>query len=102
MTYPANPADRFPKGDHNRRLALDIDAEAFAAEAGVTVDELNAYEFTAPDEGFDISVAERVGAALERLEAMRTPLVDNGPALVDDDDDDEPDLLTTDSDGAGI
>lgn len=69
MTQPANPENRFPKGDHNRRLALGMDPDVFAAEAGVTTDALREYEATSPDHDFDRVVAERVGAALERLEA---------------------------------
>jgi hypothetical protein len=64
-----NPTMRQPKGDHNRRLSLGMDPDVFAAEAGITVEELRAYELTAPDQTFDLLVAERVGAALERLEA---------------------------------
>jgi hypothetical protein len=36
MTIPADPTEREPKGDHNRRLSLGLDLDAFAAEAGVT------------------------------------------------------------------
>jgi len=79
MTFPANPEQRFPKGDHNRRLALDIDQDVFAAEAGVTVEELRAYELSPPDGPFDAGVAEKVGRALEMMEALKTPRVDNGP-----------------------
>ena len=80
MTFPADPHDRSPKGDHNRRLALDLDRDAFALEAGVTFDQLHAYESTPPDGEFDLAVAQRVGEALARLEATREPKVDNGPS----------------------
>jgi hypothetical protein len=73
MTFPSNPADRQPKGDHNRRLALGLDPEVFAAEAGISVKALRDYEETAPDQDFDANVAERIGAALERLEADPPP-----------------------------
>jgi hypothetical protein len=79
MTFPANPAERSPKGDHNRRLALAIDPEVFAAEAGVTVEELREYEETGPDGRFDVLVAERVGKALELMETLKEPRVTNGP-----------------------
>jgi len=69
MTSPINAATRSPKGDHNRRLALGIEADAFAREAGVTPEALRTYETTGPDHDFDAHVAELVGAALERLEA---------------------------------
>lgn len=69
MIMPIDPSRRMPKGDHNRRLALGIEPEPFAAEAGVTVEALRQYELTSPDQDFDLSVAERIGAALERLEA---------------------------------
>ncbi len=73
MTFPSNPADRQPKGDHNRWLALGLDPEVFAAEAGISVKALRDYEETAPDQDFDANVAERIGAALERLEADPPP-----------------------------
>ena len=65
-----DPAARQPKGDHNRRLGLGLDPDHFAAEAGVTVAELRDYEETPPDGSFDDEVARRVGAALDRLEAV--------------------------------
>lgn len=80
MTFPADPAQRSPKGDHNRRLSLGIDVDDFAAEAGITPAELRAYEFTDVDGSFDAAIAERVGRALERLEAARPAIVDNGPS----------------------
>ena len=67
------PQHRDPKGDHNRRLALGVGPEAFAAEAGVTPEELRQYELTSPDQEFDLAVARRVGDALERLEANPPP-----------------------------
>jgi hypothetical protein len=70
MTFPADPADRQPKGDHNRRLSLGLDPEQFAAEAGITVEELRDYENTWPDHEFSPMIAQRVGDALERLEAV--------------------------------
>lgn len=91
MTFPTDPNERSPKGDHNRRLSLGIEAAEFAATAGVTPDELRAYEFTNPDGSYDLGTAERVGQALERLEAAIDqleetiePIVDNGaPPLSD-------------------
>jgi hypothetical protein len=68
MTVPSNPAERQPKGDHNRRLSLGLDPESFAAVAGITVEELKDYENTWPDHEFSPMVAERVGEALARLE----------------------------------
>jgi hypothetical protein len=68
MTVPSDPSDREPKGDHNRRLSLGLDLDQFAAEAGVTAEQLKSYEMTLPDEKFDLDVAQRVGDALERLE----------------------------------
>ena len=90
----ADPADRAerlatvdahhrqPKGDHNRRLALGLDIDAFAAEAGISADELRDYEGTWPDHEFDAATAAKVGAALERLETNppSTQKVINGPA----------------------
>ena len=67
---PLDPAERQPKSDHNRRLALFLDPAVFAAEAGVTEGELREYEATSPDGKFDLEVARRVGEALDRLEAV--------------------------------
>jgi hypothetical protein len=67
------PSQREPKGDHNRRLALGLDLDQFAIEAGVTAKELKDYEMTLPDDDFDPEVASKVGAALERLEASPPP-----------------------------
>ncbi len=64
------PTERQPKGDHNRRLVLGIDPDAFAAEAGITTEQLREYERTSPDHRFDAEVARRVGETLERLEAV--------------------------------
>jgi hypothetical protein len=70
MPYPANPAERQPKGDHNRRLSLGLDPEQFAVAAGITVDALHEYESTSPDHDFDLATAEHVGNALDRLEQV--------------------------------
>jgi hypothetical protein len=80
-TADAAVSDRQPKGDHNRRLALGMDVDEFALEAGVTADELREYEQTWPDHEFSLEVAARVGAALHRLEANppATQKVSNGP-----------------------
>jgi hypothetical protein len=69
MTLPRDPGSREPKGDHNRRLSLGIDLDAFAAQAGITAKDLKTYEMTPPDEDFDLAVAQKVGDTLERLEA---------------------------------
>lgn len=73
MPMPLDPAMREPKGDHNRRLALGMDMEAFATRAGVSSEDLRKYEMTGPDEDFDLMVADRVGTTLERLEANPPP-----------------------------
>tara|TARA_R110002020_G_scaffold2136_4_gene9764 strand:- start:1487 stop:2074 length:588 start_codon:yes stop_codon:yes gene_type:complete len=70
MIIQPEPSQRQPKGDHNRRLSLELDPETFAAEAGVTPEQLRDYERTAPDHSFDPEVARRVGLALERLEQV--------------------------------
>jgi hypothetical protein len=67
------PQNREPKGDHNRRLALGLDPDVFAAEAGVTTEALREYERTSPDHDFDPEVARKVGEALDRLEANPPP-----------------------------
>jgi hypothetical protein len=69
MTQHVPPIMREPKGDHNRRLSLGMEPEKFAAAAGITVEQLRAYELTGPDQEYDLEVADRVGWALERLEA---------------------------------
>lgn len=66
---PIDPADRQPKGDHNRRLSLGIDIAVFAQYAGLTAEEVHEYEATSPDHTFSIEVARRYGEALEKLEA---------------------------------
>ena len=63
------PEQREPKGDHNRRLSLGLDLDEFALEAGVTPKDLKDYEMTLPDDDFNLEVARKVGAALDRLEA---------------------------------
>lgn len=73
MSLPIDPGRRSPKGDHNRRLALGMDPEQFAAEAGIQLEQLRQYELTSPDQDFDRDVAERVGLALDRLEANPPP-----------------------------
>ena len=63
-----DPKTRQPKGDHNRRVAMALDPDQFAREAGITTEQLRDYERTSPDHRFDAEVAERVGEALDRLE----------------------------------
>jgi len=63
------PQQREPKGDHNRRLSLGLDLDEFALEAGVTPKDLKDYEMTLPDDDFNLEVARKAGAALDRLEA---------------------------------
>ena len=70
MTTFVPPAERYPKGDHNRRLSLGIDLEQFADAAGISPEALHEYENTQPDHDFDPDVAQRVGSTLERLEAI--------------------------------
>jgi hypothetical protein len=65
-----DPAARQPKGDHNRRVAMGLDIDQFAAEAGVSPQALRDYEMTSPDHDFDVEVARRVGFTLERLEQV--------------------------------
>jgi hypothetical protein len=72
-TDRVDPADRQPKGDHNRRLALFIEPADFAMEAGITEEQLRDYERTPPDGKFDLEVARRVGLALQRLEQATPP-----------------------------
>jgi hypothetical protein len=69
MTDFTAPGERQPKGDHNRRIALGFDIDAFAQEAGITTEQLHEYETTAPNHDFDAEVARLVGIALERLES---------------------------------
>ena len=76
MTFPSDPHERLPRGDRNRRISLGVTREEMASAAGITVEQLHDYEHTQPDRRF---IARRVGAALETLEATRTPRVYNGP-----------------------
>ena len=80
MGLSVHPAERQPKGDHNRRLTLGMDPDSFAAAAQITVRQLRDYEETPPDGEFDLDVARQVGDALERLEAdpPSTQQVTNG------------------------
>jgi DUF2934 family protein len=71
--HPDGAEHRQPIGDHNRRLSLGVDIEQFAAEAGVSRDALRGYELTPAGSAFDLQIAERVGAALDRLEANPPP-----------------------------
>jgi len=68
MTHYTSDADHQPKGDHNRRLSLGMDPDQFAAEAGITTEQLRDYERTSPDHEYDPVVAEKISATLERLE----------------------------------
>lgn len=68
MTQYTSDSRHQPKGDHNRRLSLGLDPDQFAAEAGITTEELRDYERTGPDHDYDPSVALRVNLALNRLE----------------------------------
>jgi hypothetical protein len=73
MTFPADPSQRQPKGDHDRRLSLGMDRDVFAAKAGISAEQLRRYEETPPDGEFDLAIAERIGVALEQLEASPPP-----------------------------
>jgi len=68
MTKYTSNAFHQPKGDHNRRLSLGLDADQLAQEAGISPTQLQDYERTAPDHDFDLEVARRVSEALDRLE----------------------------------
>ena len=65
--YTANSPHQ-PKGDHNRRLSLGLESAAFALEAGISAEQLQSYERTAPDDDYDPEVADRVTITLDRLE----------------------------------
>lgn len=68
MPHYTSEAPHQPKGDHNRRLSLGMDPDRFAAEAGITTEQLRDYERTGPDHDYDPAVAERIAATLDRLE----------------------------------
>jgi len=74
MAHYTSDAPHQPKGDHNRRLSLGMDPDAFAAEAGITTEELRDYERTGPDHDYDPAVAEKIAQALERLERRKPNL----------------------------
>jgi len=78
MTFPNDPLERSPKGDHNRRLSLGVDPDVFADAAGISTEELRRYELTGPDQHFDPAIAQRVGGALDKFEATVEPKVANG------------------------
>ena len=73
MTFPRDPRDRVPRGDKNRRIEMGVDRDVMAATVGITTEQLHDYEFTQPDKHFDLDIARRVGATLERLEAAGEP-----------------------------
>lgn len=77
MTHYTSDAPFQPKGDHNRRLSLGIDPDQFAAEAGITTEQLRDYERTSPDHDYDPGVALKVTQALDRLE-QNLPNLQNG------------------------
>jgi PRC-barrel domain. len=77
MTHYTSDSPYQPKGDHNRRLSLGLDPDQFAAEAGITTEELRDYERTSPDHDYDPSVALRISLALDRLE-REMPNLQNG------------------------
>ena len=77
MTQYTSDSRYQPKGDHNRRLSLGLDPDQFAAEAGITTEELRDYERTSPDHDYDPRVALRVTMALDRLE-QTMPNLQNG------------------------
>lgn len=68
MTHYTSDAFHQPKGDHNRRLSLGLEPEQFAAEAGISTEQLRDYERTAPDHDYDPHVAQRISETLDRLE----------------------------------
>ena len=70
MSNSTDPALREPRGDRNRRISLGLEPEQFAAEAGISVDDLRAYENAADDHMFSPTIAQRVGEALDRLEQV--------------------------------
>lgn len=70
MSTPTDPVEREPRGDRNRRISLGLEPEQFAAEAGISVDDLRAYESAADDHMFSPIIAQRVGEALDRLEQV--------------------------------
>ena len=83
MTYPHDPHKRLPRGDKNRRLSLGASRDEAAAALGITAEQLRQYEFTQPDRGFSPTLAGRIGALLEAMEAERVPRVYNGPVPTD-------------------
>lgn len=81
MAHYTAEAGYDPKGAHNRRLSLNLDPDRFAAEAGITTEQLRDYERTGPDHDYDPTVAARVAATLERLERSR-PNLQTGKSAV--------------------
>ena len=73
-------SQRSPKGDHNRRIALGLSLDDFAAEAGIDPEALRRYETTGPDDDFDLAIAHEVGVTLEQLEAIAEQPSTNPPA----------------------
>ena len=65
---PDKSVDRFsPAFDRHRRVALGITEGQLASEAGLTVEELRAYEGRPPD-SYDTALHLRVSEVLDRFE----------------------------------
>lgn len=66
---PIQLSDRSPASDRDRREQLGISADDFAARAGITPQELTAYEQTKSEADGNPTIAMKVGDALDRLES---------------------------------
>lgn len=66
---PITITDRSPATDRARRERLGIGAEDFAARAGISSTELATYEQAKSEADANSTIAMRVSAALDALEA---------------------------------
>ena len=60
--------DRAPASDRDRRERLGVSVDDLAAKAGISPEELVAYEQASSEEDAVLSIAFKVGDALDELE----------------------------------
>ena len=66
---PITLTDRTPSGDRDRRERLGISVDDLAAQAGISTQELTSYEHAKSADDVNMSIAYKIGDALDALEA---------------------------------
>lgn len=77
MSNPLPLSDRSPAMDRDRRERLGVSLDDVAARAGITAEELTAYEHAKTEADANPSIAMKVGDALDEFERA-TEVDDNG------------------------